>query len=301
MIRLLPFLFAIVAFLLILAGLRALSLGRKTISFRHRRQRLRAGWWLIGGGLMLSVLSISLVRVGDALRFPLATVLLTETSLPAEPAGGVPTLSFTPSPTRVLSPTLTPTLPVTPSPSSSATPSLPLSLEVMILSTITPLPSATIYDIRFTQAWDGSFPANNGAEWTNPIWRMYVNFAYDNMTYGAQFTVLWFRNGELVHFESQPWSFSRRGRATFKWQPAMHEWHPGIYEVQFFVGLEWKATGRFLVRGEPRPPTATFTPSPTRTPRPTATLTVTPSPSPTRTPTASFTPPSTSTPVSPTP
>ncbi len=298
-LRPLPSILAVVTLLFLMAGLRALSLGRKTISFRHRRQRLQAGWWLIGSSMISALLAIVLVRASHSPSFPLPNALPAQPSPLPSPTIALPTLSITPSLTPLPSPTFTPTLSVASSPNPSATPRLPLSLEIMILSAVTPLPSAAIYDVRFTQAVAGEYPITNRTEWTNPIWRMYVNFAYNNMTYGAQFSVLWFRNGELVYFESQPWPYSRRGRASYKWQPAMHEWHPGLYEVQFFVGLEWKATGRFIVRGEPRPPTSTLTPSPTRTPRPTWTLTVTSSPRPTRTPTVS--PTSTSPPLTLTP
>jgi hypothetical protein len=102
--------------------------------------------------------------------------------------------------------------------------------------------------------------------------------------------VLWFRNGELVFIESGPWQAGGHGGASLKWEPAPHEWHPGEYEVQFFVGTEWKATERFTLTGEPLPPT--FTPTPTWTPSlvpsETPTLTATPSATPSRTPT--FTP-----------
>jgi len=62
----------------------------------------------------------------------------------------------------------------------------------------------------------------------------------------------------------------------------------GIYEVQIFIGTDWKKAGFFTVEGVP--PTPTTTPTPTRTPSltPSATLTLTPIP--TDTPTPSRTP-----------
>jgi hypothetical protein len=159
-----------------------------------------------------------------------------------------------------------------------------------VISSVTPQASATVGEIRFSTTLNNGYPIGNRYEWINPLTRMYASFVYTHMTYGAQFTVLWFRNGELVFFESGPWQAGGHGRASSKWEPAPHEWHPGEYEVQFFVGTEWKATGYFTVTGEPPPSTFTPAPTVTRTPVPTWTSSPVPSETPTaapsRTPTA---------------
>jgi hypothetical protein len=170
----------------------------------------------------------------------------------------------------------------------TVTPHLPLSLEIMVISTVTPQASASITDIRFSDALDDIYPIGNRFEWRNPLSRMYVSYVYSHMTYGSQFTVLWYRNGELVAFESGAWQAGGYGRANSKWEPAPHEWHPGQYEVQFFVGTQWKATGVFRVIGQPLPPTSTPTLTFTWTPSSTWTSTLVPSdtPVPTVSPTA---------------
>ena len=148
----------------------------------------------------------------------------------------------------------------------------------MVVSSVTPQVSATISDIRFTdRLLDNMLPVGNRVEWSNPLARMYASFAYSHMTYEVQFTVLWFRNGELIYFESGPWQSGGRGRGYSKWEPAPHEWHAGEYEVQFFIGTEWKATGHFSVSGEPLTPTFTPAPTWTRTPSPTSTSSPVPS------------------------
>lgn len=266
--NLLVFILVAVSFFLLLSGVRALRLGSRTIYFRHRRQRVLAGWWMTGGSLLLAVVALLLYRA----RIPILAPEPTATAVIASPVVVTPsrTPTSTPRPGRTMTATAT----------STATPHLPISLEIMVVSSVTPQPTAVISDIRFSEALDGNYPIGNRFEFTNPILRMYASFAYSHMTYGAQFTVLWFRNGELVFFESGPWESGGRGGASVKWEPAIHEWHQGEYEVQFFVGTQWKATGRFTLRGNPPTPTDTPTSSPTWTSSPSPSET--PSATPTR-------------------
>ena len=268
-INLLSLLLAAAAFFFFIAGVRALRLGSRTIYFRHRRQRVLAGWWMTGASLLLMVITALTFRAWNPF---FSTIASPTPAGSATPAKVTPSRTSTavPSPSRTLTATIT----------STPTPHLPLSLEIMVVSTVTPQAAASITDIRFSDRLIDMLPVGNSIEWNNPITRMYASFEYSHMTYGAQFTALWFRNGELVYFESGPWQTGGHGRGYSKWEPATHEWHPGEYEVQFFIGTQWKATGHFSVSGDP--PTPTFTPSATltRTPSPT----VTPSPVPSGTP-----------------
>jgi hypothetical protein len=259
--------FVAVSFFLLVAGVRALRLGSRTIYFRHRRQRVLAGWWMTGAGLLLAVVAVVMFRTR-------------EIPPPAAPTNAPATqvASATPRPTSTATPR--PTLALTQTPNATPTPHLPLSLEIMVVSTITPQSSATISEIVFSEALQDNFPVGNRTEFFNPIRRMYASFYHTHMTYGAQFTTLWFRNGELVYFQSGPWQFGGRGREASLWEPAPQEWFPGDYEVQFFVGTEWKATGQFKVKGEPPIPTSTPTLTPTALPSKTPNAT----PSVTRTP-----------------
>jgi len=264
--NLLIFVLVAVSFFLLLSGVRALRLGSRTIYFRHRRQRVLAGWWMTGASLLLAVIALLLYRA----RIPILAPEPTVTAVIVSPVVVTPsrTPTSTPRPGRTMTATAT----------STATPHLPISLEIMVVSSVTPQSSAVISNIRFSEALDDNYPIGNRFEFTNPILRMYASFAYSHMTYGAQFTVLWFRNGELVFFESGPWKSGGRGGASVKWEPALQEWHQGEYEVQFFVGTQWKATGRFTLRGNPPTPTFTPTSSPTWTssPPPSATPSATP-------------------------
>jgi hypothetical protein len=278
--NLLSLLLVSAAFFFLTAGVRALRLGSRTIYFRHRRQRVLAGWWMTGAGILLAFVAALMFHPQNPLLVPAPpspTPVIIASLVPVTPSR---TSTPTPHPSRTM------TVPASPTP----TPHLPLSLEIMVISSVTPQASATVGEIRFSTTLNNGYPIGNRYEWINPLTRMYASFVYTHMTYGAQFTVLWFRNGELVFFESGPWQAGGHGRASSKWEPAPHEWHPGEYEVQFFVGTEWKATGYFTVTGEPPPSTFTPAPTVTRTPVPTWTSSPVPSETPTaapsRTPTA---------------
>ena len=79
---------------------------------------------------------------------------------------------------------------------------------------------------------------------------------------GTQWTALWYLGDELVHYETLPWDGAIGGLGFSDWAPPPELWQPGIYEVQIFVGHDWKVIGKFQVSGDP----LTATPSPTSTP-----------------------------------
>ena len=248
------------AFLFLVAGLRAILLGRKTIYFRHRRQRVIAGWWLIFAALLLAAIGWLTYRPGIPFFVPAARPP-TAVPVPTRPA---------PTVTRVPSRTPRPTQTAVVAASSTLAPQLPISIQAMSLGTVTPRADAGISDVQFSTELDHFVPVNPSVKWRNPIRRMFATFKYRNMTPGAQWFALWFRDGGLVFIDTRLWDRDEKGRSFSFWEPAPHEWLPGEYEVQIFVGMEWKATGRFTLTGKPTPatptPTLTFTPRPTRTP-----------------------------------
>jgi hypothetical protein len=212
-----------------------------------------------------------------------------------------------------------PTATVTLTPTITLTPFMPADVQERFSSTTTPAPGAVFSTLTFTDGLDALYrPLELGTVFANPIDHMYAVFSYDGMTPKAQWTALWYRNGELVYYETKPWDGETGGLGYTDWQPQPEEWQPGTYEVQIFVGNDWKVSGFFEVTGEAptaapsqtptasatltRSPTLTRTPRPSRTPtvirptrtpyiRPTVTLTRTPYPTLTRTPvTPSITP-----------
>ena len=173
------------------------------------------------------------------------------------------------------------------------TPFVPALVATLYTSSVTPAPNAIFSQLVFARNFNPTtYEAIGPATvFINPITSLVAIFSYDKMTPGAQWTAIWYRNGELVFYETQPWDGQVGGYGYTVWEPeSKSEWLAGEYEVQIFVGLDWVVVGRFTVEGDPPTkvptPTVTFTPSPSRTPVPT----LTPSITLTRAPTTTLTP-----------
>ena len=303
-------------------GIATIRRARTLPFFRMRREQMVRGWRLLVWALILFFLAVFLNTQAEPLIYsfypPTTTFTLTPTITQT------PTITL--SPTISLTPSITPTPSVSDTPTISPTPSIPLSVEMRFESTTTPNPNAIFSPLVFSDGLDSLYrPLKPGEIFQNPIGHMYAIFSYDGMVVGSQWTALWYRNGELVHYETIPWNGGSGGLGYTDWGPDPSEWHAGIYQVQIFVGLDWKVAGTFTIEGEPPTPipsptstptetatrtaTATRTPwptatyIPTRTPRPTFTPTITPSvtltrtPRPTETPTRTPAPPPSSTPT----
>jgi hypothetical protein len=286
-------------------GVRSIRKARTLKFFRMRRDRMVHGWRLLFFAIFLALLTFFLRGYAEPIAYsffpPSPTVTFT------------PTITLTPSITLTPTVTLTPTITLTPSvsdtPTVTPTPRVPLAIESRFESTTTPNPAAIFSDLVFTEGIEvvegGYQPLNPGTLFENPVSHMYALFSYDGMINGSQWTALWYRDGELVNFETLPWDGGSGGFGYTDWDPDPSGWQPGEYEVQIFVGLQWKTSGRFMVEGDAPTPlpsstptstgTATRTPTPTRTLTPTPTRTPTPGPSPT--PTRTLTPTRTITPT----
>ena len=160
-------------------------------------------------------------------------------------------------------------------------------IEVLFESDVTPNPSAVFSPLQFTTNCSDFNNFTASTVFQNPITYMCAVFTYDQMTPGAQWTALWYRNGELVHYETLPWNGETGGFGFTEWRAPASEWLPGTYEVQIFVGLEWKEIRQFTLEGNAPTAIPTMTPSltltPSRTVSPTSTGTETPVPTSTRT------------------
>ncbi|MBI2757304.1 MAG: hypothetical protein HYX49_01345 [Chloroflexi bacterium] len=283
-------------------GMRTLQSARKMTFYRLRRQREAGGWRLLGLAIILVALAIWLPLFGEPIAYdyfpPSPTPSLTPT------VTIVPTITL--SPTITLTPTITDTPAVTDTPTITPTPFLPLAMQALFQSSVTPNPGAIFSPLLFSTKLNNSQAVDPTTVFQNPVGHMYAAFSYDQMSPGAQWTALWIRNGEIVHYETKPWDGATGGFGFTDWNPTSDQWLAGKYEVQVFVGLEWKVVGRFLVQGDPPTavptitPTATATPSRTRTPTLTVTSSSTPTssktPLPTKTSAPSSTPKPTSTP-----
>lgn len=271
----------------LLLGVRSIRAGNRLQYFRKRRDRVMAGWRMIFVGIVFGVTSFVVNRYAPPVVYriypPSPTVTLT------------PTITQTPTITETPTITLTPT--ITNTPSVTNTPALPESVATQFQSTTTPSDVPVFSPLQFARKLDKSYqPIDPATEFKNPIEELYGVFSYDKMTPGAEWSALWYRNGELAYFETIPWNGGTGGIGYTNWNPPSGEWQPGNYEVQIFVGASWVVSGQFTVTGTPptsaptRTPTHTPTPTPTFGPTPTRTSTVTPHPTDTRRPTPTSAP-----------
>jgi len=264
--------------------------------FRMRRDRMVRGWRLVLFGLGMGLMAVFLNFFAEPIVYRVFPPTPTLTPTPTVTI----TLTITLTPTITQTPTITPTPAITDTPTITPTPSIPLIIEILFEGKVTPNPSTLFSDLQFTQEIDENFmPVNPATIFQNPVGHLYAHFSFDNMLPGVQWTSIWYREGEMVQYETKPWEGSSGGFGYTDWDPNPEQWLPGEYEVQIFVGLEWKKSGRFTVEGAAPTPapsptgtttgTPTRTSTPTRTPTPTLTLTptrtitLTPSNTPTRT------------------
>ncbi len=259
-------------------GVWALRTARRLPFFRLRRERLVYGWRMLFLAVGLACFAVFMPRWGEPAIYrvyhPSPTPSLT------------PTITLTP--TSTLSPTVTNTPSETYTPTPTPTPYIPLAIEALFTAQVTPNPDAAFSPLTFTQGLDLQTyrPLRPGTVFRNPVGHLYAVFSYNNMVDGVQWTALWFRNGELVHWETKPWDGGTGGYGFTDWNPKdPRAWQPGLYRVVIFVGHQWKISGTFVVEGEPPTPTPTPSPTPTVGATPTPSFTPSPSPSPTPSPT----------------
>ncbi len=251
------------AFLAIRGGLRTIRSARRMTFFHLRKRREASGWRQLGISVGLLLLAVALPIYG----LPIAYQYFPPSPTPSLTPTITPVPSITLSPTMTLSPTVTDTPVESPTPTASATPHVPETIYALFQSTVTPNPDVVFSAIEFTKAGSEYPTIDPSTVFQNPVGHVYGIFTYDGMVPGAQWTALWFREGELVSYETKPWDGATGGSGYTDWNPPASQWVPAIYSVQIFVGERFVVSGRFLVQGEA--PTAasalSLTPSPTTT------------------------------------
>lgn len=243
---------------------------------------------MLAAGVLLMLIAVWLGRFGE----PVAYRYFPPSPTPSLTPSITPIPSITLSPTITLTPTITNTPSVTDTPTMTSTPFIPPAIEALFNSDVTPNPDAVFSPLQFSTVYENFECVAPSTTFVNPIKSMTACFSYNNMSPGVQWTAMWYRDGELVHYETLPWDGTTGGLGYSEWAPPPETWKPGTYSVQIFVGLEWKVVGQFVVSGEPPTAVPTITPSPTvsptitRTPSATPTYTNTPTgiPQPTQTP-----------------
>ena len=235
--------------------------------FVKRQQFIRSVWGLIFMGLIVVIIAFTFNRFTEPVVYhyfpPSPTVTLTAT------ASIIPTTTLTPTITNTPSITMTPMF--------TPIPVMPAAISSGFTSSTTPNPEAVFSKLSFSRKLSAEImPLDPQESFRNPIITLYGSFSYDQMVRGSQWTALWFRDGELIDFESLPWNGASGGYGFTETKLLPEEWLPGKYEVQIFVGETWKTSGNFEVTGDPYTPTPTPTITPSRTPTITPTLTLTP-------------------------
>jgi len=293
----------IIFIMLLLAGggiffsaIRAFREASRLRFFLKRRKLLGRAWQLVFYALLVIVAAFLVNSYAEPMTYqvfkPSPTVTLT------------PTVTITPTVTRTPTVTLTPTM--TETPEFTPTPIMPVVISEGFVSEVTPNPEAVFSDITFARRLTGEYlPIEASVRFDQPNATIYGSFSYNKMIPGTQWSALWFRDGELINYESILWNGASGGFGYTDATLPSDEWLPGIYEVQIFVGETWKTSGYFEVFGDSPTPTPTFTPTITPTVTETAVKTATniptetarPSetPQPTITPTRTLVPTSTAT------
>ncbi|HNN14483.1 MAG TPA: hypothetical protein PKL78_13050 [Anaerolineales bacterium] len=240
-------LFAVVgAYFSIRAAVKNMQTARK-LSFYSLRKRHNANAWRF--------LFFTMLLVAFAYWLPTGGEQAIYRVYPPSPTQSLtPTITMTPSITLSPTITLTPSLTLTPSvsdtPTLTPTPYLPVAIEALFAGPVTPNPDSVFTAIQFSTQFDGVNSVDPKTVFELPIETMYGGFDYNNTLPGVQWTALWFRSGELVCYETEPWraEWGTGGIGGYtECSAPIGGWQPGQYEVQIFMGYEWKVVGRFVV------------------------------------------------------
>ncbi|MBK9209637.1 MAG: hypothetical protein IPL71_15580 [Anaerolineales bacterium] len=225
-------LIVVAAFFVIRAAIRVMQTARKLSFYSLRRMHNANAWKLFFFALLLFACAIWLPFYGEPMVFEI----------------------FPPSPQ-----TLTPS--VSETPTLTLTPFLPVAIEALFEGQVTPNPDAVFTAIQFSTEFDGTNPIDPKAVFELPIEKMYGGFDYNNTIPGVQWTSLWYHDGKLIWYEPQPWDGGTGGIGGYtECSDPVGGWQPGQYEVQIFMGYDWKVIGRFRVFDNLSTPTATGTP-----------------------------------------
>jgi hypothetical protein len=279
------FIFLLIACLfVILTAVRAFREAGRLRFFLKKRELLGRAWKYVLFAVLIGGFAILINTFAEPLTYSV---------FPPSP-----TVTQTPTITLTATVTLTPTATITPTmtqtPEFTSTPIMPAVISQDFTSKVTPNPEAIFSNLAFSRRVDEEYqPINPASSFENPIDIIYGSFSYDRMITNSQWSALWFRDGELIFYETKPWNGASGGFGYTDCRLPADKWLSGAYEVQIFVGETWKASGRFTVTGIPPTPTITSTPTITKTPTITFTVTNTITPTRTVTPTGTLIPTST--------
>ena len=244
----------------VISGISRIRAARKFHYYRIRRQRTRAGLNLIMVGFFIGLITIILTVYGEPIAYSIYTV--TGTPSPTPTITQTPTITTTP--TITLTPTITNTPDKTNTPFPTATAFIPDYILEQFRSEITPPPEAVFSELIFSKGFDQDYsPILPDVTFNNPVGHLYVLFSYNALLPGVQWTAIWYRNGEIVHYETLAWDGAEGGFGYSDWNTSPDNWQPGAYTVYIFIGETAKVAGSFTIEGVPPTLTPTLTPTPT--------------------------------------
>lgn len=244
------------AFFAFQSAVRIFLASRKLNFYSLRRIRAMGSWRLIGLGLLFLGIAYWLPSYGQPLAYTYFPPSPTPSLVPSPTMS--PTITFTP--TLTLIPTLTDTPLVTDTPTATTTPALPPAILALFQSQVTPLPDAVFSPIQFSTEMVNFQAVDPRTVFETPVQHIFGVFSYNDMVPGAQWTALWYRDGELVHQETKPWDGATGGYGYADCAEPKNGWLPGNYQLIIFVGEEWRVIGEFEIRGDAPIETPTSTP-----------------------------------------
>jgi hypothetical protein len=189
---------------------------------------------------ILLAASNTFTRVARASPTPTPTPTLS----PTTPATAVAIAS----PTPVLTPTPKPSATASPSPTIVPTVGTPSSALTPIVGVKTPSPDAAFGEIILARGvTEDNEPKDPGTVFPARISELYAFFDYQNLSDGALWTQVWYREGKEIGSESNLWEWGSYGTAWIFLKP-VGGYSRGDYEVRLYIGDELKQTATFTVR-----------------------------------------------------
>jgi hypothetical protein len=262
-VQLLALVFVLAFALTLGSGWLQIRSARRLPFFMLRRKRIGQGWRLILFSVIIGLIAFFTQIFGRQVAYTI--VPPTPSLTPTETI--TPTASITTTPTSSPIPSITPTPTITLTPTITPTPSLPQDIRESIDLDVTPDAEAVLSAIEVARNIGASNqPVNSSDVFLLPVGRLYGTFTYDKFQDGIQWTALWYWENELICQESIPWDGGTGGYGYTECE--LEKWEEGEYEIQMFIGEQWKVSTRFTIMREsptteiPQEPTATGTQSP---------------------------------------
>ena len=221
---------------LVLFAVRAFREASRLKFFLKRREILGRAWQYA----FLAILVIAVAFLINTFAEPAAYRVFP----PSPTATLTPTITTTPTITQTPTITLTPTTTVTPQ--FTPMPLMPAVITNEFTAEVSPNPDAAFSQIVFARRLNDDYEAINPSDsFENPIETIVGSFSYSNRAPFSQWSQLWYRDGELIYYETIEWNGGTGGVGFVNTELNPEDWLPGTYEVQIFVGETFKVASKF--------------------------------------------------------